>query len=50
MNRNGQAMIEALIAGTLCLLSLYFVFTFGVKIIQTSIQEEKLEEHYIKAQ
>lgn len=50
MNRKGQALIEALIAGTLCLVSLYYVLIYGIKIIQKAIQEEKLEEHYIQTQ
>lgn len=50
MNRKGQALIEALVAGTLCLISLYYVLIYGIKIIQSAIREEKLEEQYIRTQ
>lgn len=47
MNQKGQALIEALIAGVLCLLSLYLVFIFAVKIIRLVVHEEQLEEQYL---
>lgn len=50
MNRKGQAMVEALISGALCLLSLFLVFIYGIKIIQKTIREEQIEEQYIQQQ
>ena len=43
-------MVEALISGALCILSLYYAFICGIKIIQTTLQEEKLEEQFIHSQ
>lgn len=48
MNRKGQAMIEALISGVICILGLCFVFICGIKIIQSTIRDEKIEEQYIR--
>jgi|GEM_PF-6215462 len=47
MNQKGQAMIEAIIAGGLSLFSLYFIFTSGLKIINSSLQAEILEEQHL---
>lgn len=44
MNRRGQAMIEALIAGLLCFLSLWYILIVGLKIIRTNQQAEANEE------
>lgn len=50
MNRRGQAMIEALIAGLLCFLSLWYILILGLKIIHTNQQAETNEEHAIATQ
>ena len=47
LNQKGQAMIEALIAGSLSLLSLYYIFDCGIKIINSTLQDEKIEAQYI---
>lgn len=50
MSRSGQAMIEALIAGLLCFLSLWYILILGLKIIQSTHQAEINEEHAILTQ
>ena len=47
MNRRGQAMIEALVAGVLCFLSLWFILILSLKIIHTNQQAEADEEFAI---
>ncbi len=50
MNRRGQAMIEALIAGLLCFLSLWYILILGLKIIRSTQQADTNEEHAILSQ
>lgn len=50
MNRSGQAMIEALIAGLICFLSLWYILILGFKIISTNQQAEVNEENTITVQ
>lgn len=50
MNRKGQAMIEAIIAGLLCFLSLWYILILGLKIIRTTLQAEENEERTIATQ
>lgn len=50
MNRSGQAMIEALIAGLLCFLSLWYLLILGLKIVQSTHQADIDEEHAILSQ
>lgn len=43
-------MVEALIVGALCLLGMSYVFICGIKIIKSTIEEEKLEEQFLQTQ
>lgn len=47
LDQRGQAMIEALVAGSLGLIGLYFVFIIGIKILNSALEAEKTEESYI---
>lgn len=50
MNRRGQALIEALVAGLLCFLSLWCILILSLKIIRTNQQAETDEEYAIATQ
>ena len=50
MNRKGQAMLEALMVGLLCFTGLYFILIAGLKIIRTTLINEKIEEQTIATQ